>query len=58
MNKIDILNTLAFINSERTHPLWIIGGYFNMIKKLEEKKGGWAKLDNESIYFKNFIQDN
>lgn len=29
-----------------------------MITKLEEKRGGRAKLDNESIHFKKFIQDN
>jgi len=58
MNKIDILNTLALINSERTHPLWIRGGDFNMITKLEEKRVGRAKLDNESIHLKIFIQDN
>ena len=29
-----------------------------MITKLEEKKGGRAKLGNESGHFKDFIQNN
>ena len=37
-NKIDTLNTLTQINSERSHPLWITGGDFNMITRLEEKR--------------------
>jgi len=57
-NMIDILNTLSLINSHRTHPLWITGGDFNMITKLEEKRGARTKLDNESIHLKNFIQNN
>jgi len=39
-NKVDTLNTLSQINSERSHPLWITGGDFNMITILEEKRGG------------------
>jgi len=58
MNKIDILNTLVLINSERTYPISITGGDFNMITRLEDKRAGRAKLDNESIHFRNFIQDN
>lgn len=55
MNKIDILNTLSLINANRTHPLWIIGGDFSVITKLEEKRGGRNKLDKESSHLKNFI---
>ena len=29
----------------RIQPLWIIGGDFYMITRLEEKRGGWVKLD-------------
>jgi len=57
MYKIDILNTLSLINSNRTHPLWITGGDFNMITKLEEKRGGMTKLDNDNIHLKNLIQN-
>jgi len=39
-NKLEILNTLTFLNSTKIHPLWIIGGDFNMITKLEEISGG------------------
>ena len=54
-NKVDTLNTLTQINSERSHPLWIIGGDFNMITRLEEKRGGRIKLDCERTHFKNYI---
>ena len=57
-NKVDTLNTLTLINSERSHPLSIIGGDFNMITRLEEKRGGWTKLDCESTHFKNYIHNN
>jgi len=40
MQKSALLNTLETLNSTRTHPLWITGGDFNMITKLEEKKCG------------------
>lgn len=58
MNKVDILNTLSLINAERTYPLWITRGDFNMITKLEEKRGRRNKLDKESNNLKNFIQNN
>jgi len=57
-NKVDTLNTLTQINSERSHPLWITGGDFNMITRLEEKRGGRIKLDCESTHFKNYIHNN
>jgi len=52
------LNTLETLDSIRIHPLWITGGDFNMITKLEEKKGGRVKLDNESRCFRDYIQNN
>jgi len=36
----------------------MIGGYFNMITKLEEKQGGRAKLEQENGHFKDFVQNN
>jgi len=39
-SKIALLDTIEALNNNRTHPLWIIGGDFNMITKLEEKIGG------------------
>lgn len=56
--KVDILNTLSLINVERTHLLWITGGDFNMITKLDEKRGGRNRLDKESNNLKDFIQNN
>ena len=58
MQKIALLNTMEALSSNRTHPLWIMGGDFNMIRKSEEKRGGWAKLDMESTHFKTYIQNN
>lgn len=57
-NKIAILDTIEALNFNRLHPLWIIGGDFNMITKLEEKRGGQAKLEKENGHFKYFIQNN
>jgi len=58
VNKLALLNTIARINSTRAHPLWIAGGDFNMITKLEERNGGQVRLDMESNHFKDFIQNN
>lgn len=44
-NKIALLDTIEVLNFNRVHPLWIIGGDFNIITKLEEKQGGRAKLE-------------
>jgi len=38
MQKNALLKSLETLNSTRTHPLWITGGDFNMITRLEEKK--------------------
>ena len=53
-----LLDTLEELNNARTHPLWILGGDFNMITRLGEKMGGRAKLEPESSHFKDFIQNN
>ena len=57
-NKIALLNTIEALSLSRTHPLWIIGGDFNMITKLEENQGGRVRLDQENVHFKDFIQNN
>ena len=57
MSKSALLNTIAGLNQNRIHPLWLIGGDFNMITRLEEKRGGRPKLETESSLFKNFIQN-
>eukprot|EP00253_Pinus_taeda_P012529 PITA_12529 len=57
-NKITLLNTIEALNLNITHPLWIVGGDFNMITKLEEKQGGRARMEQENGLFKEFIQNN
>lgn len=49
---------LTLLNATWVHPLWINGVNFNMITKLEEKRGDQIILDNESEHFKEFIQNN
>eukprot|EP00253_Pinus_taeda_P011971 PITA_11971 len=56
--KLDLLNTLTTLNAGRSHPLWISGGDFNIIIALEEKSGGRARLEGDSIGFKDFIYRN
>lgn len=56
--KIAALNTIEELNSNRVHPLWIVGGDYNMITKMEEKKGGRARLEQEVAHFKDFIYNN
>eukprot|EP00253_Pinus_taeda_P029733 PITA_29733 len=58
MHKVELLNTLSSINTDRSHPLWIIGGDFNMITKMEEKRGGRKKTNKESNNLKYYIQRN
>eukprot|EP00253_Pinus_taeda_P021345 PITA_21345 len=55
---VDASDTIQVLNLNRVHPLWIIGGNFNLITKLEEKRGGCAKLDLGNGHFKEFIQNN
>eukprot|EP00253_Pinus_taeda_P019617 PITA_19617 len=57
-NKIALIDTIANLNSNREYSLWLIGGDFNIITKLEEKRGGRAKLDQDSTHFKDFIHNN
>lgn len=55
--KIALLETIEILNVNRKHPLWILGGDFNMITKLEEKIGGRNRMENESHIFKDFIRN-
>lgn len=57
-NKMALVDTIDALNLQRVHPLWIIGGDFNMITKLEEKQGGRARVEQENEHFKEFIQNN
>lgn len=53
--KNEILSTLSELNRNRLHPLWISGGDFNMIAKLEGKKGGRHTGNREGNLLKDFI---
>eukprot|EP00253_Pinus_taeda_P029073 PITA_29073 len=55
-NKSALLNTIEVLNRNRQHPLWIVGGDFNMITKIEEKSGGRTRLEPEADRFKEFIR--
>jgi len=57
MHKIEILNTLLAIKTDRLHPLWISGGDFNMITRLEEKRGGRNRGNKEGNHLKDLIQN-
>eukprot|EP00253_Pinus_taeda_P004660 PITA_04660 len=39
-NKIALLKIIEALNYNKVHPIWIIGGDFNMITKMEENLGG------------------
>ena len=52
-----LLNSIKTIISLAGNQYWIIGRDFNMITSLEEKKGGNRKLDEESKYFIDLIDD-
>lgn len=54
-NKNALLNNIEVLNRNRQHPLWIVGGDFNMITKIEEKSGGRTRLEPEADRFKDFI---
>ena len=36
---------------------WVVGGDFNLITSLEEKKGGRCSLDEECNIFRKTIED-
>lgn len=56
--KAGILNSISVLNNNRLHPLWIAGGDFNMITRLEEKRGGRCRGSQEGSLLKDFIQNN
>ena len=45
------------MSSLTQHHKWIVGGDFNIIRSLEEKKGGSRRLDRDSDAFNNLIDD-
>eukprot|EP00253_Pinus_taeda_P008572 PITA_08572 len=56
--KAEILDHLSTLNSNRLHPLWIAGGDFNMIVRMEEKQGGRDNGIRDGHLLKDFIQSN
>lgn len=58
MHKVEILDTLSELNTNRLHPLWISGGDFNMIARQEGKKGGRNRGNRDGNHLKYFIQNN
>eukprot|EP00253_Pinus_taeda_P036000 PITA_36000 len=54
--KNELLQSIEVLNRNRQHPLWIVGGDFNMTTKTEEKSGGRSRLEPEAHRFKDFIQ--
>jgi len=56
--KAEILEHLSTLNSNRYHPLWIAGGDFNMIARMEEKQGGRDNGIRDGHLLKDFIQSN
>ena len=52
-----------FIESLRRHhewtrgKHWVLGGCFNLITSLDEKKGGRKHLENENIQFRDNIEE-
>ena len=49
---------MASLSNQNPHPLWILGGDFNMITNLREKRGGCMHLEAESQKFRKFIHHN
>lgn len=58
IHKAEILDTLSELNSNRLYPLWISGGDFNMIARLEENQGSRSRRNIDGNILKDFIQNN
>lgn len=50
-DKLKLLEALSDLRSRQTGMPWILGGDFNMIKSLSEKKGGTIVLNKDSLVF-------
>jgi mannosylglycoprotein endo-beta-mannosidase len=53
----DFLRSLHHISILKQHDNWLIGGDFNIIRNLEEKKGGSRRLERDSEIFNSLIDD-
>jgi exonuclease III len=56
-DKQDFLRSLSQASSHTHYKNWIVGGDFNIIRSLEEKRGGSRRLDRESDDFNNLIDN-
>eukprot|EP00253_Pinus_taeda_P004859 PITA_04859 len=56
--KAAILKSIEQLNIDRMHPLWVIGGDFNMIASSEEKLDGRCRTNKDGTLLKDFIQSN
>jgi exonuclease III len=56
-DKQAFLRSLSYLSSLTQHHRWIVGGDFNIIRGLEEKKGGSRRLDRDSGDFNSLIDD-
>jgi exonuclease III len=54
-DKESFLNHLDWLADHISPQRWILGGDFNIITGLEEKKGGTRTLGNDSEHFNRFI---
>jgi hypothetical protein len=50
------LQQLAYLSSLANNQRWIVGGDFNMILTLEEKRGGRKRLEQDSIRFQELLE--
>jgi hypothetical protein len=53
--KASFLHHLEWISNHIGNQRWILGGDFNMIRDLEEKRGGMQRLDSDSAHFLGII---
>jgi len=54
-DKSDFLKSLEWINHLIHDKPWIVGGDFNMIKSLSEKRGGRSIIEPSQLDFTDFI---
>lgn len=56
-DKLKLLEALIDLKSRQAGMPWIMGGGFNMIKSLSEKKGGTIVLNKDSLAFQSFTDN-
>jgi exonuclease III len=56
-DKQAFLRSLRHLSGLTEHDRWILGGDFNIIRSLDEKKGGSRRLDQDSHDFNSLIDD-